>query len=430
MAYSADIDALNPSHRWDFDGDSTDQISSANGTDTSIIYTSAGICEDVTNCAETNAVGDRISIPSTGSINNSAQARKAVAGWFMNTGIQPPPKRIYGEGTNATCFQFMMAYGNNIMLECVEPTNFTLQAFGPVMQPDRSYHLCGIFEGNAYSNEMKLYVDGVKQTLTEPSGSQPGTADLNSRGVAEFGDPAGTVGVGGDVVLLNASINGKWNQWAAWDGAPAVLSDDDIRVELFEKGALPDITISSDTEANMQTALDIYSGSERPDAPLCIRIEPVTGGGTFELELDDITFDSLASIHMQYTGTGSVLTLINTNGSDCAITSAPYGGSIVLKTRTSININVKDLSDFSAVENARVYIEADSGGDLPTGSVIVSTLTNVSGSVAIDFDYTSDQPIIGYVRKGTSAPRFIEGTIAGPITEEGLTETVLLIPDE
>ncbi len=80
MAYGADIDALGADHRWDFDGDSLDQIGSINGTDTSMLYTSAAICEDATNCAETNAITDRVSIPTTTEINNSAQARKAVCG--------------------------------------------------------------------------------------------------------------------------------------------------------------------------------------------------------------------------------------------------------------------------------------------------------------------------------------------------------------
>jgi len=428
MAYGTDIDTLNPDHRWDFDGDALDQVGSVNGTATSIIYTSAGICRDVTNCAETNATtDDRITIPTTSGIS-SAQSRKAVAGWFMNTAIQPPPKRIYGEGTNATCFQFVMAYGNNVMFECVEPTNFDLQVFGPVMQPNRAYHLCGIFEGNGYGNEVRFYVDGVEMTDAEPSDRQPDTADLNVRSVVEFGDPVGgipgTVGIGGDLIQLNACTNGKWNEWATWDEADAVLTENEVRETLFEKGALPDITISTGTEAAMQTALDAYSATERADAPLCLEIEAVSGGGDFELEIDNITFNSLASIHIQYTGTSDTLTLININGSNCSITSAPFGGSIVLKTRTTITITALNLSDFSAVEGARVYISGVGETE------ILNDITNVSGIITTSYDYITDQSIVGYVRQGTSSTYFQQGNINGPITSAGLTETILLIPDE
>ena len=93
------------------------------------------------------------------------------------------------------------------MFECVD-TDFTLQVYGPPLQPERAYHFCGIFEGSGYSNEIRFYVDGVEQTLASPTGRNPDSADLDARGVAEFGDPAGTVGVGGDVVLLNAPVTG------------------------------------------------------------------------------------------------------------------------------------------------------------------------------------------------------------------------------
>jgi hypothetical protein len=429
MAYSSDIDALNPDHRWDFDGDATDQIGSADGTGTGMTYPASPICRDVTNVALTDSTGDRVSIPTTTDINNSAQSRKAVGGWFSYSAAQGPPKRIYGEGNQSTNFQFVGFIGNNVMFEVVD-TGFDVQVYGFYLEPNRPYHLFGMFSGNGYDNEVKFFIDGVEMTVANPSDRQPDAATLSSRGVAEFADPAGTVGIGGESVLLNSPVNGYYNQWATWDGANADLSDTDIRVELFEKGALPDVTISTNTEANMQTALDAYADTVRGDAPLCIAVEPVTGGGDFELELDNITFDELASIHVQYTGTSDTLTLINTNGAACSITSAPFGGSITLKTRTTITITVKDLTDFSVVEGARVYIVADAGGDLVEGTVILNTTTNVSGIATTSFDYTSDQPIVGYVRQGTSSTYYVEGSIAGPITSEGLSETILLIRDE
>jgi len=122
MAYSDDVGALNPDHGYPFDGDSLDSVGAADGTDTSVIYSDTAITEDATNCMTTNATTDRVTLPTTTTINNSAQTRKAVAGWFLTTAIQTPPKRIYGEGNNATAFQFVMSYGNNLMVEVVEPT--------------------------------------------------------------------------------------------------------------------------------------------------------------------------------------------------------------------------------------------------------------------------------------------------------------------
>jgi len=431
MAYGDDIDALGADHRWDFDGDSLDQVGSANGTDTSILYTSSAICLDATNCAETNAVTDRVSLPTTSTINNSAQARKAVCGWFMPTAIQNPPKNLYGEGTATQAFRFILGWGNYVVFE-TDNTSVINQIFGDVpLAVDRPYHLCMIYENSTYGNELRAYLDGVEQLNAEPTNRQPGASTLPARSVGEFGDPAGTVAVGGTAVILIAPINGKWNQWAAWgDEADAVLTESEVRETLFERGAIADVTISSDTEGAMQTALDVYADTVRGDSPCCIEVEAVSGGGDFELSLDNITFNALASIHIRYNGTADTLTLINTNGADCSIISAPFGGDVELKTEVTITITVKDLSDFTVVEDARVYLEAGPTGDLTQGDEIMNTLTNGSGIATLIFEYTSDQSLQNSrARKGDSGDPFQTGVIGGPITSAGLTETILLIPD-
>lgn len=429
MAYSDDISNLNADHHWDFDGDSLDQIGSANGTDTSMLYTSSAIAKDATYCAETNATTDRVSIPTTTDINNSAQNRKAVAGWFMVTAIQNPPKNIYGEGDGTQAFRFILGWGNYLMFEVDDPS-FTLQIFGDVpLAVNRPYHLCMIFEGNGYSNEVRAFLDGVEQLNASPLDREPDAATLTARSVPEFGDPAGTVAVGGTAVILIAPINGKWNHWATWDGADAVLTDTEVRETLFERGALADVTISSGTESAMQTALDVYADTLRGDAPCCIEIEAVSGGGDFELTLDNITFNDLASIHIRYNGTANTLTLINTNGANCSITSAPFGGSITLLTEVDVTITVKDLVTTSVIVGARVYIEADSGGDLSAGTEILNTTTNASGIATTTFNYGSSQPIVGVVRKGSST-YYRQGEIVGSIESTGLDQLVLMIQDE
>jgi len=249
--------------------------------------------------------------------------------------------------------------------------------------------------------------------------------------VGEFGDPAGIVGVGGVAVILLAPINGKWNHWATWgDEADAVLTETEVRVELFEKGALSDVTISTGTVSAMQTALDAYTGTTRGDAPCCIEIEAVLGGGDLELNLDNITFNPLASIHIRYNGIADTLTLINKNGSDCSIVSAPFGGSVEVKTEVTVDITVLNIIDKSVVSGATVFIKADNGGDLAGGTLIFKESTNASGISSGIFQYTSDQPIIGYVRQGTNSTYFKPSSISGPITSNGLTQTILLIPDE
>jgi len=179
----------------------------------------------------------------------------------------------------------------------------------------------------------------------------------------------------------------------------------------------------------MQTAMNGLSASQG-NVPLNIEVEAVSGGGDFTLDISGKTFDPLSSCHVRYNGTADTLTIRNTNGSNCSIISAPFGGSIELFTEVTITITVQDATDLSDIENARVYLLADAGGDLTEGTLIVSALTNSSGVVTFSFDYSSNQPVVGYARKGTSSPLYIEGTISGTITSEGMDQTVLLIPDE
>ena len=163
MAYSDDILALGADHHWKFDGDYLDAIGSADGVNSGTIVSDTAIAEDAANCMTTNGTTDRVTLPTTTTINNSAQSRKAIAGWFTPTALQDPPKRIYGEGDGTQSFAFIMGWGNNLIFEVDDPS-FTLQVFSDThLEPNRVYHVCMIFEGNGFGNELRAYLDGVEQ---------------------------------------------------------------------------------------------------------------------------------------------------------------------------------------------------------------------------------------------------------------------------
>jgi hypothetical protein len=430
QTYTQFIADLGTDHHWDFDGNSTDNIGSANGTDTSVIYTDSAITEDATNCMTTNAIaGDRVTLPTTTTINNSAQQRKAMFGSIEITEFSPHPVRIYGEGTEATCWQLCMGYGNQLIFEVTEPVNFAtgLQVYGIPAVPNRVYHLFAKFLGNTQGNQVQFYVDGIEQTAADPSDRQPDTADLNTRGVGEFGDPVGTTGLGGAVVLQQAGTNMRYQHWGAWgDEADADLSAERIRL-LFERSALADFSVATAAESAMQTSLDAITDSQG-NAPVCIEIDAVTGGGDFTLTSDK-TFDPLASVHFRYNGTDDTLTIVNVSGGDASIGSAPFGGNIVIATRQTLTVTARDIITSAAIEGARVRIVAAAGGDLPVGTVIMNELTNSSGVATTTFDYTNTQPITGTVRKGSELPVYKTGLVGGPITDTPLNETVLLSSD-
>jgi hypothetical protein len=503
VAYGDDISGLSADHHWPFDGDSNDAIGSANGTNTSIVFTGSTIAQDSTNSVVMDAVGDRISIPTTTDINNSAQTVKAVGGWFQTTGIQQPFTRIYGEGNTTTNFQLCMGFGNFLTFEARD-SSFQVQIYSSFgLALSRSYHLFMRFSGSGDNNIMDLFIDGIKQLNAQPTDRQPDDASIASRGVAEFGDPAGTVGLNGtDLVMVAPGQTGQSNysHWATWDGTE--LTDDEVRETLFERGALAQSTISTNTEANMQSAVDAL-GTSRGNHPCDIEVEAVTGGGNFVLDFDGFTFDNLASIHVRYNGTADTLTVRNVNGSniDSNKVSAPFGGSIVLVEEQTITVTVQNASDFSAISGARVLLTADSGGDRQyqesitsitrsgstatvtqtahglstndriliaganqneynglfditvtgtntytytvsgtpttpaTGSpvstyVLIDSDTNGSGIASTVYNYSTDQPVTGVVRKGSSSTYFKTSVISGTITSAGFDQTTLMVSDE
>ncbi len=365
MAYADDIDALGNTHRWDFDNVLTDSVGAVTGVNTGCTFVLTPLCEGPTYSLQTNGINDRVVLPTTTDINDSDQTRKAVAGWFRVSAIQNPPKRIYGEGGTTQSFAFLLGWGNRLMFE-VDSASFTLQVFGDViLAADRAYHLCMVFEGNAYGNELRAYLDGVEQLGAEPLDRQPDAATLAARFAGEFGDPAGTVAVGGTAVSLLACINGHYNEWATWDGANAVLTDAEIREELFEKGALAATTITN------QAGLDALADTVRGNVACCIR---VTGTGTINLSADNVTFDPLASIHVQYTGTGTV-NWTNTNGSNASIGSVTAGGTI-----NFLNPSQLILTGLQNPTEVRVY---DAGTTTEVAGVEAVTTGTFSESISV-----------------------------------------------
>ncbi len=177
----------------------------------------------------------------------------------------------------------------------------------------------------------------------------PDVAVIPARTPAVFGRSSGNVSLGSTQILLVTPVTGLYNYWAFFTSAAAILNATEVREELFEKGALPDTTVTSGSQSAMQTQINALANSVRPNEPLCIRVNAVTGDGNVTLTANNITFDPLASIHIQYMGTGT-LTWINNNGSNASIGSTPNGGTITFQTPKIITI-----SDIIAGSEVRVY---------------------------------------------------------------------------
>lgn len=106
-------------------------------------------------------------------------------------------------------------------------------------------------------------------------------------------------------------------------------------------------------------------------------------------------------------------------------------GVLTVDSAVSVKVVVKDSSDSSVIQNARVYLVADAGGDLVEDTVIISALTDANGEAEnAAFNFTNNQPVKGTVRKATNSPLYIPAPISGTITANGLEVTTFLTSDE
>jgi len=360
MAYRDDVVALGPDHLWQFDANVDDSVGTADGTNTGFTLASTAICEDATNGIQCNGITDRVTIPDTPTLNDPLTA-KGIGGWVQFDSVQLPPRQIYSEGSTGQQFGLMVWAGNILMLDIVDGGN-VYQAFSDrALLSNRAYHVFGFVDGNG---DFGVYVDGVLQEVTEPGDRQFVGATFDSGTPIAFGDPAGTTQVGNQPVLVTGPTNCNYNFWASFSNTLPTANE--IRTELFEKGALPDVTITD------QAGLNALADTFRPDAPLCIRVDVP---GDITLTASNVTFSPLASIDVQYTGTGT-LTWINGNGSDASVFSTPAGGDVVV-------VNPAELTVDELQANTKVvYYEAGTANELAN---VENSGTSFSATVQENF---------------------------------------------
>lgn len=124
---------------------------------------------------------------------------------------------------------------------------------------------------------------------------------------------------------------------------------------------------------------------------------------------------------------------INASNGTSVTTSEPGTGNglVNIVNTVTVRVTARDASDSSVIQGARVYLEADTGGPLAVGTEIINALTNASG-IAEDtaFNFSSNQPLTGRVRKGSASPFYKTTGVSGTITSSGFDVTVFLVSDE
>jgi hypothetical protein len=131
-------------------------------------------------------------------------------------------------------------------------------------------------------------------------------------------------------------------------------------------------------------------------------------------------------------------TTITRSGSTATATATAHG----LLTGATVLISGAVQNEYNGkhvitVTGANTFTYTVSGtpvtpatGTITTTAVILNGNTDGSGQISGEIDFTSNQPVVGYARKGTSSIYYKQSPIVATIPSAGLSATVLLIRDE
>jgi hypothetical protein len=453
--YLSLIDTLLPGHYLRLQNTYTDTGSSTSGlrnmtntiTGGGGAMTTTEICENTTHSWRLSSLTAAREIADVGDMNGGTVNERTFCGWIMLGGVQKSASVIYKEGGGVQNLCFLLALGNTLtaqMADSVAGNN--VQAFGDFkLTPNRPYHICYRYSYTESPKEFRLFIDGDEQTSTDGN-PITGTNFSSHSGDCGWGDPDGNLETGGTDIAYAGQADCYYAAWAHWaendnGGNVPLNKTTEIRDKLFRRGALPNETITTGTQAAMQTQLDALADSEIPDWPLGLRIEDKTGGGDLELEADNITFSSRCTLELEWRATG-VLTWVQRNGSslDSSKIYTPLGGTVTIVNSVPVVVTVKDVATGAVIEGARVLLTSDTGGSLPYQASVTITRASTTATVthtshgfstgqkvlisgASQYEYTGVKTI---TVTGTNTYTFsVSGSPATPATGTITSTTVL-----
>jgi len=394
------VDTLKADHYWRLNntyndtgdtGPTRNMTSAVTGTWT---FNTQEIVDGNTHCLNFASVTNRREISDSANMNVTGNfAERTLSCWIQLDEIQHDLGALWKEGGGVQNLAFLVGYGNVLLFQGADtPGNaINAQAWSDFkLKTGRPYHICGRYTLSESPKELRLYIDGIEQT--ETSGNPLGVGNFDSHsGDVVWGDPDANLETGGTDIayagLNDAQVSdfATWSDNSAGTNAGALHKTDEIRNILYRRGALPDDTISTGTESAMQASVEALNET-RPDWPLSLRVEPPTGGGDFELKLEDgaanpWVFNDDITSHVEFRGSGT-LTLINPVGGnvDVAKCWSESGGTIAVVNEVEVLVKVQDFNGV-AIQSARVLITADTGNDLPYQDSVTITRSGSTATV-------------------------------------------------
>jgi len=337
--YLTVVNRVNPDHMWVLDGNYDDtgsfptspMTSSVTGTQN---FINDPLCENVVQTVQFTGINSKREAADNTEMNLGVHTARTMWGWIKVSDIQEQLSLIYKEGGTINNIMFARGYGNKIMAQLADTGDDNVQAYSDrSIIPERAYLIAFRYDYSDTTPAFEFWIDGILQSRSTGNPLTASSLDSHSGDIL-WNDSDSSLEVGGTDVTFRGNNDIKYNVWGS---TTVKLTDEQMRFELFEYGALPDFSITSDTPANMQAQLDSIANTHRADSPLAIRVEKPVGTTDMTLIANNITFDPHCSIDVQWAGTGT-LSWINLNGSNTEKTSEKFGGNMIIVNPATLTL--------------------------------------------------------------------------------------------
>jgi len=410
VSYSGIINNMLPDHYWALqnnyndDGHSSDNrpMVSENG---SPIFTGITLVYKNSYSLYFNNIDIRNNCADVSDMNTSKITERTMGGWIQLGGYQKPLGAIYKEGGPVNNYAFLIGFGNKLMAQLADTNDDNVQSYSDFnLIPDRPYHI--LFRMSYKEKEFKLFIDGVEQSISD--GNPLTSTDMDSHsGDINWGDPDNNLEMGGTDIAFKGQEDILYSNWYTW--TKSLDKREEIKVNLFELGAVPIYEITGITSTEMQNTLNMYSNTKIDDVPLGFKIHKINNNNNITLIADNITFDDRCSLNIQWLGTGT-LTWTNINGSsiDENKISTPFKGKVVV-----YNPPILKISGLKNNSEVRIY---ESG---TTNEVAGVELTGGTYSTNIFVDFVDVQIVsINFVVTRFEKVDMRSGDVELPIEQE------------
>ena len=382
-SYELYIRGLKPDHLYLFNNSYDDEINGSHATQSVVgspTFETEPLCKTSTHSLQLNGLDDKRECPDSEWTNiTNLLSERYIFAWVTFDRLHKLPVAFWEEGGGVNNFYFIIGFGNTLLANVADSSKFfKVQAFSNnKLTINRTYLVAMKFSDGDGDGEFVMDIDGIEQDITEGNPITATGGMSTHSGDRCIGKPDGALDTGDTDITYQGAIGTKIDYHGTFSdvggGAPLTTTE---RKELFTRGAIPTLIISTDTEANMQIALDAIKDTVRGDVALAIEIEEVSGGGDFELTSDNITFNPRGSIDIRYTGSDE-LTWINKNGASIdAGKIVALNGTVVVQETTQLSFTVNDnLGDPLTGYEWRLYT--------------VTAVGSLAGAVAIDGEETA-----------------------------------------